>query len=248
MHQVEVLLVVDVLEFGVPQTDHRALVVEAVFATGKVEAVGGEGRPAVHRHVFHARVIARAVAAELPGIQGQAGDFLGGDLPAAEGLRQRAAVVRTQNRQHRHPFTNLQFGVGDLRFQCHAETAEIVGRAPVIVHRQQVCARRALAAIELDRVQAQYIDTEADQALGKAGAGVEDEALGPFLGLALRVGRVDEVAVDVEIAQVEAGLGVLDKAAFGREGGQGASHGQQAGKQVSCGCGCGHRLLSLVFM
>ncbi|MCY1405108.1 hypothetical protein D9M71_203420 [compost metagenome] len=97
------------------------------------------------------------------------------------------------------------------------------------MHRQQVRTGRALAAIELDRIQAEHIDTEADDALSEPGAGVEDETLGPFLGLALRVGRVDEVAVDVEVAQVEVDLGIFGKAAFGRQGRECASHGQQAG-------------------
>lgn len=34
----------------------------------------------------------------------------------------------------------------------------------------------------------------------------------PLLGLALRVARVDEVAVDVEVAQVQGRLGVFDEA------------------------------------
>ncbi|MCY1444581.1 hypothetical protein D9M71_610610 [compost metagenome] len=58
----------------------------------------------------------------------------------------------------------------------------------------------------------------------------------PFLGLALWVGRVDEVAVDVEVAQVEGGLGVLDETTFvGGECGEGAGHGQQARQQLTCG-------------
>ncbi|MOA14113.1 hypothetical protein D3C78_1341970 [compost metagenome] len=50
------------------------------------------------------------------------------------------------------------------------------------------------------------------------------------------VGRVDEIAVDVEVAQVEIDLGIFDKATISGQDGEGASHGQQAGKQVSCGC------------
>ncbi|MNG05966.1 hypothetical protein D3C84_891840 [compost metagenome] len=99
MHQLDELLLVDVLQLGIPQAHQGAVAVEAVLAADEVEAVGGEGGPAVHGHVFHARVIAWAVAAELAAIKGQAVDFLGGHLAALEGLRQRAAVVGTQDRQ-----------------------------------------------------------------------------------------------------------------------------------------------------
>ena len=88
VHHVDVLLAVDVLELGIPQANQRALVVEGVFAAGEVEPVGGEGGAAIERHVFHAGVVARAVATELAGIQGQPGDLLGGELAAAEGLWQ----------------------------------------------------------------------------------------------------------------------------------------------------------------
>jgi len=241
MHQVEVLLAVDVFELGVPQADHGALVVEGIFTAAEVEAVGGEGRAAVERHVFHARVVARAVAAELAGIQGQALDFFRGDLATTEGLRQRTAVVRAQDRQYRHPFTDFQLGLGQLGFQCHAQAAEVVGGAAVVMHRQQLGVGGTFAAIELDRIQAQYVHAEADSALGETGAGIEDEALGPFFALALRVGRVDEVAVDVEVAQVEAGLGVLHEPAIvGGAYRQGAGNGQQAGQQLACGLRSAH--------
>ncbi len=65
---------------------------------------------------------------------------------------------------------------------------------------QQLRTAGTLAAVELERVEAKRVDTEADGALGEAGAGVENEVLRPLLGVVLRVGRVDEVAVDVEVA------------------------------------------------
>ncbi|MNN52837.1 hypothetical protein D3C81_1675580 [compost metagenome] len=135
MHQVDVLLTVDVLELGIPQADHRALVVEGIFATAEVETIGGERRPPIERHVFHAGIVARAVGAELTRIQGQALDFFRGELAATEGLRQRAAVIRAQNRQHWHPLAYFQFGLRQLGFQCDAQAAEVVGGAAVIVDR-----------------------------------------------------------------------------------------------------------------
>lgn len=59
------------------------------------------------------------------------------------------------------------------------------------------------AAVELERVQAQYIHAKADNALSESRLGIENEALCPLLGLALRIRGVDEIAVDVEVAHVE---------------------------------------------
>ncbi|MCY1186418.1 hypothetical protein D9M73_272900 [compost metagenome] len=74
--------------------------------------------------------------------------------------------------------------------------------------------RRAIGtatAVEFDRPQPQHIHAEADWPFGEPRAGIEDEALRPLLGLALWVAGVGEVAVDVEVAQPEGGLAVLDK-------------------------------------
>ncbi|MNN41509.1 hypothetical protein D3C81_1556320 [compost metagenome] len=71
---------------------------------------------------------------------------------------------------------------------------------------------RTFAAIELLRVHAKDVEPEADRALGEAGFGIEDEVLRPLFSLALRVGRVDEVAVEVGIAQVQRGFAVFEKA------------------------------------
>ncbi|MNT06982.1 hypothetical protein D3C72_1416690 [compost metagenome] len=78
--------------------------------------------------------------------------------------------------------------------------------------RQQLGAAGALAAVELDRVEPQRIHPEAHRALGEAGADVENEILRPLFGLALRIGRVGEVAVDVEVAQVQVGAGIFNEA------------------------------------
>jgi hypothetical protein len=77
--------------------------------------------------------------------------------------------------------------------------------------REQLRAPSTLAAIELDRIQAEHINTETDRALGETGAGVENEVLGPFLGNALRVGGVDEIAVDEEIPDVQIHFGIVDE-------------------------------------
>nr|BFE90818.1 hypothetical protein GCM10020185_13540 [Pseudomonas brassicacearum subsp. brassicacearum] len=102
------------------------------------------------------------------------------------------------------------------------------------MHRQQLRTGRATTAVELDRVQAQHVHAETDHALGEAGLGVEDETLGPFLGFALGIVRVGEVAVDVEVAQIEVDLGILDKPRLRGQDGQGGAgqgDGDEAGEK-----------------
>ncbi len=222
MSQIDVLLAVNVFEFGVPQTDLRALFVELVFTALEVEAIRGERRFAEHRHVAHAAVVARAVGAELAAVEGQAVDLLRGDLATTEGLRQRTTVVRTQDRQHWHPFADLDFGLRQLGLERDVSAAEVVRRTPVVIQRQQLRAAGAFTAIEFYRIQAEHVHAETDGALGETGFGVEDEVLRPFFSLALRLGRVGEVAVDVEVAQVQVGAGALDKPASSAAAGRAA--------------------------
>jgi len=233
--QVDVLLAVNVLEFSVPQADLGALVVEHVFAALKVEAIGGERGFAGHRHVAHAAVVARAVLPELAAVQGKTIDFPGGELPTTEGLRQRTTVIRTQDWQHWHPFADLRFGLRQPGLERHVGATEVVGRAAVTVQRQQLGTASTFAAIEFHRVQAQHVHAETDGALGKTGPGVENEALRPLFGLALGLGRVGEVAVDVEVAQVQVDLGPVDKTrllGLGRQGCACQGQGDQTGNEI----------------
>ncbi|MNQ75063.1 hypothetical protein D3C85_898430 [compost metagenome] len=85
--------------------------------------------------------------------------------------------------------------------------------------RQQLRAARAFAPVEFLRVKPQYINAEPYRTLGIAGTGVEDKVLRPLFSFALwcgwtRVGGIDEVAVDVSVAQVERAGSALDKAAI----------------------------------
>ena len=84
----QVLLLVDVLQLGIPQPDQRALLIEGVFTPDKVEAIGRDRGVALHEHVLHARIVTRAVFAELAAIEAQAVDVLRRDLSAFKGLRQ----------------------------------------------------------------------------------------------------------------------------------------------------------------
>ncbi|MNP76725.1 hypothetical protein D3C76_1740180 [compost metagenome] len=88
MDQVDELLAVDVLEFSIPRGDLRALFIETVLGACEVEAVGGDGCSATHRHIAHAAVVTRTVGAQLPAVQRQAVDLLRSELAAAKGLWQ----------------------------------------------------------------------------------------------------------------------------------------------------------------
>ncbi|MNL22162.1 hypothetical protein D3C87_1434940 [compost metagenome] len=85
----------------------------------------------------------------------------------------------------------------------------------------------AFTAVEFLRIQAQHVYTETDRALGETGFRIEDEALRPLFTLALGVGRVDVVAIEVGVAQVQRGFGVIGKA-FGLAG-----HGQGEGQAAA---------------
>ncbi|MNF66860.1 hypothetical protein D3C84_486590 [compost metagenome] len=107
-----------------------------------------------------------------------------------------------------------------------------------MVQRQQLRTAGAFAAVELHRIQTEHIHAEPDGALGEPGLGIEDETLRPLLSLALGLGRVGEVAIDVEVAQVQVDLGALDKTRFLGAGGQGRAgqgNGNQAGNEVRRG-------------
>ena len=126
-----------------------------------------------------------------------------------KGLGQGAAIIGAQNRQYRHPLADLQVGLRDTHLAGNSESAKVIGRAAIAVYRQKLGAFGPFAAIEFDREQAEHIGAETHCALGEAGLGVEDEALGPFLGFVL-VGRVaNKVAVDIEVAQRQANFGLV---------------------------------------
>src|SRR5690606_12377691 len=112
-------------------------------------------------------------------------DLVGSQLCALEGLRQRTTVIGTQDRQHGEPFADLQLGFGELGLGGDGSTAVIVGGTPIVMSRQQAATGGATPAVELDRVQTQYVETETNGALGVTGASIENEALGPFGCLAL---------------------------------------------------------------
>ncbi|GAB3377353.1 hypothetical protein GCM10027514_14600 [Azotobacter armeniacus] len=106
------------------------------------------------------------------------------------------------------------------------EPAEVAGRLAVALQREDrtgaaVDVRLALApaGIQADGVLARQVEAEADRPLGEAGLVVEDEALAPLLHLGAVL--VAGALVDVEAAQLERGLAVLEKGRLGRGHGQG---------------------------
>ncbi|MNS38878.1 hypothetical protein D3C72_711430 [compost metagenome] len=69
MDHIQVLLLVDVFELGVPKAHLCGLVVELVLAPGEVESIRGRSWAPSHEHVIHAGIITRAVAPELAGVE-----------------------------------------------------------------------------------------------------------------------------------------------------------------------------------
>ena len=233
------MLLIDVFELGVPQADLGAFFIEAVITASKVEAVRGKCAFAVERHLFHARIVARAVGAELATIEVQPGDFLGGDLATTEGLWQGAAIVRAQDWQYRHPLADFKFRIGDFGLGRNPQTTKVIGGLAVAVGRQQLSAGRALATVEFLRVQPQHIHPEAHRTLGKAGLDVENEVLRPLFGLALRVVGVGVVAVDIGVAQGQRGFGVVDETFGQARQRQRQAHAAKSEQHQRAGALCG---------
>ena len=230
--QLQVALLVDIFQAGMPGADHGVVAVELELAATEVEVTALNF---IEGHVGKPCFTTLAVLPELAAVQGQAVDLVGSQLRALEGLRQRTTIVRTQDRQHGEPFADLQLGVGQLGLGGDGDTTEFVGRAAVVMHRQHVAVVSVAVAVEFHREHAQHVEAEADRAFGIAGARIEDEALGPgfCLGLvAARPGVVDEVAVEVVVAQAQGDLGVIDETGCVACAGQGGeTGGEQCGTE-----------------
>ena len=102
-------------------------------------------------------------------MQGQAGDFPGGQHAALEGLWQQAAVVAQEDWQFRQQFAELQLGIRQLQLRRHAQSRVVVRCASVGVAWQQPGASTIRAAVELQAELADQLDAEAQGALGIAG-------------------------------------------------------------------------------
>ncbi|MNV76076.1 hypothetical protein D3C71_1694080 [compost metagenome] len=94
--------------------------------------------------------------------------------------------------------------------------------------RQQPGATAVGTGVELDPQLPQRVETETEGAVGESGLDARSESLGPFFGFGLRRVVLTEVAVDVVVAHINAGLAVADEVGHGA----GGDHGQtQCGGQ-----------------
>lgn len=234
--QAQVVLPVDVLEAAVVVAGAQ-LGRPGVAAAGKQELVAGRlaaeddvALAAVEGgHLLVVRRIALVDPVEPAGIEGQAVDLLALQPGAAKGLRQQATVVAHHHRQQRLQGAEVQGGGRQPRLGRQPGRAVVVlgtvGRLAVAL--QKAGADAVGAGVELHAEQADGVEPEAERAFGVARFHFQHEALRPFLGLGLAVAGA-KIAVHVEVAQIDAGLAVLDEGGAGRAGdGQGEGAGEQ---------------------
>jgi hypothetical protein len=149
--------------------------------------------------------------------QGQAVDLLHVEQRAAEQFRQQAGVVGRDQRALEVQRADLEQAVGDPRLGGQAELGVVIlGAAGGAVGRQQPGSSAAAAGVELEAEQADGVDAEADGAFAEAGLQAQEEALRPFVGVVARA-ALAEVAIEVEVAQFEAGVAVLDQVGLGEQ-------------------------------
>ncbi|MNF53703.1 hypothetical protein D3C84_351030 [compost metagenome] len=186
---------------------------QCIGAAGEVEVVAG--LPGV-ADVVAAGGVAQVGFGEAPGIQGQPLQLLTGEHAAGEGGGQQPGVVVHRHRQQRLQGAQAQGAFRGAQLGGQAQLA-------VVVHwllrpraeRQQAGAAAVAAGIQLHAQLAQSIQAEANASLGEAGLEAGDETLAPFGGLGLGRPFLAEVAVDVDIAQLEAGLAIRDQVGGG---------------------------------
>ncbi|MNO93194.1 hypothetical protein D3C76_847910 [compost metagenome] len=218
MDEVDDVLVVEPVEFRVVVASGQlrgplvaeSAEVEAVAVGAGDDALGAAGGDG---HVLAVRGVALADLAQAAGIDGQAGELGGVQVRALEGLRQQPRVVGQHGGQLGQQGADLQHAAGGAQLGGQAQFAVVVGGAIdlLAVARQQAGAGAVGAGVELDAEQAEGVDAKADGACGVTGFVAQQEALGPFLLLGLGGAVLAEVAIEVEVAQFEAGLAVHEK-------------------------------------
>lgn len=220
--QAEEVLLVEVVQVAVVVLQGQVLV-DLVVATRVVElvAVARTGAAAVGAGDAQAAVVGGVTALgvlQLAGNQGEVLEVGRGDLAALEGDRQQAAVVVGDHRQLRLQGAVAELGVGHLGLGGQAQAGEVVHRLAVAFQREhgarlavQAALAGTAAAVQAHAEQAQRVDAEADGALGEARLVIQDEALAPLFLLARRGGAIAVVGIDVEVAQGQRCLAVLDE-------------------------------------
>ncbi|MCY1491845.1 hypothetical protein D9M68_256430 [compost metagenome] len=200
-------------------------VAHAARAGVGVAAVGDD-------HVLVVRGVALVVLAQTPGVDGQAVDLQGVQLAAAEGLRQQTAVVGLHHRQLGHQGADLQGALRRAQLGGQAEFAVFVvgGLTGLRVTLEQAGAGAIRAGVELETEQADGVHADADGALGVAGLQAQQETLRPLFLFGLRGAFLAEIAVEVEVAQLQAAFAVLDELRLSQTwNGQSAERGQGHG-------------------
>nr|WP_181852749.1 hypothetical protein [Pseudomonas aeruginosa] len=216
MHEAKVLLLVDVLEYGVVQAggEFRGdLVVGADefhprgFGWAEAAVGRGDGDLLVVRRV---PVLDPVQVAE---VEVQALDILGVQVHAVEGLRQQASRAGQLQGQIEDQLAGVDLGLGRAHFRGQAEGRIFVFRAAIGVERQQARAGLARRGVELDTGQGAHIETETDRALGEVRLVGEVDRLGPFPVAALQWWRgvVLELAVEVIILEVDVSRAAIEK-------------------------------------
>ena len=241
VHQAEVMLLVEVVELAVVVAGAE-VVGPLVAAAGEVELV--RSQPGTDHdvalaatgdgHVLVVRGVALVDLLQAPGVEGQAVDLHGVQRAALEGLWQQAAVVGHDHRQLGGQGADLQGALRRPQLGGDPCLAIVVlGAAGLAVALEQAGAAAVGAGIELHPEQADGVDAETDGALGVTGLVAQEEALGPFLGLGLAGAFLAEITVEVEVAEFDAGLAVLDELGMGQ--GWDGNAGTQRGKSHGTG-------------
>ncbi|MNE11934.1 hypothetical protein D3C80_1047120 [compost metagenome] len=223
MHQIEGVLLIQVLQVAVVVAAGQA-VAQLVVTTGEDELVGQvgtlEGDPAqrelVQGHVFVIAGITVVDLVQITGIEGQTGDVLGNDVAAAEHLRQQAAIAGTDGLVLQLQRTDLEHALASLGLGGQAEAAGVVlGTFGRLVRYQQAAAGGAVARIQLETESSQRVDAKTQGAFGVARLHAQQEALRPLFLLGL-AGVFTEITIEIEVAQLQAGLAAADQVGRGR--------------------------------
>ncbi len=246
----QIVLTVDRLQLAVVVAE-LARVADSPGGAGKVEgiAVLFAGNyyvacSALHRaHVLVIGGITQVDRVEAAQLQLQTVAALSLQPAAAKALRQQAAVVMHGDRQGRNQSAEAQNVFIQPEFGGQPQLAVFVHRAVFTgIALENTGAGAIRAGVQLDAQQADGVQTEAQTTFGVTGLPIGAHALGPFIGLALGCIALAKVAVEVEIAQLDAALGVINKGSAGRSRHQGGKGGQHKG------LGLFHCLMSLVFI
>src|SRR5690606_26766061 len=107
--------------------------------------------------------------------------------------------------------TDPQLALPRTRLGRQRHLAVFVRHVALGIMRQNTRAGAVRAGIQLDPEGTERVDTEADATFGESRLQVEYEALAPLVPLGLGSALIAKIPIVVEVAQLEAGLGVPEK-------------------------------------